>query len=271
MKPAPFDYTRPATLETALVALASSENSMVLAGGQSLLPLLNMRMARPALLVDIGRLDLRGIESLMGVVKVGALVTHLELEKSHDIIGRLPMLAVASHNVGHLAIRARGTIGGSLAHADPSAEELAAAATLDATVEVASPRGSRKIPAAEFAIGQWTTVLEHGDVITGVEFPVQAAGAGWGFAEFSRRAGDFALVGACALLWPGGGRLAGFGLTRTPVRIDAALEGDDAADVARKASLMVEIADDRDRLWRLSVFQAVVEDAVTQARRRMRP
>jgi len=269
MKPAAFDYVRPTTLDDAIDVLTTWPQSVILAGGQSLVPMLNMRLARPSAVVDIGRLPLREIAQIAGGVRVSALVTHLQLERSADINAYLPLLAAAAHLIGHVAIRSRGTIGGSMAHADPAAQELAVAIALDAKVEVTSSMGLRQIAASELVVGRWTTVLEPGDMVTAVEFPLPPSGAGWGIAEFKRRTGDFGLAGACALLWPGGGRLTAFGLTSAAVRIDEAVAAGDPAQVAKRAASMIELANRRDHAWQLAVFEAVVEEAVEEAARRM--
>lgn len=198
MKPAPFEYHAPTTVEEAVALLAElGDEAKVLAGGQSLIPMLALRLAVFEHLVDIGRTDgLRGIERRGDAVWVGAATTDATVERSAEVAAAVPLLARATPFVGHFQIRSRGTVGGSIAHADPAAEYPAVTLTLDATVEVASPRGTRTIPATELFDGLWTTTLEPDELLTGVQFPVWAGRTGFAVEELARRHGDFAIAGA---------------------------------------------------------------------------
>jgi aerobic carbon-monoxide dehydrogenase medium subunit len=231
VKPAPFTYVRAMTLDEALTRLDADEGAKILAGGQSLVPLLNMRLLRPTTLVDInGVPGLDRVEATPdGGLRIGALVRQTDLLASPLVRARAPLLAAATRHVGHRAIRNRGTIGGSLAHADPAAELPAAALALDATLIVSGPGGRRRIAARDFFTGPLTTALEPREILIEIEIAGPAAGA-WGFAEVARRAGDFAIAGVAAVLRPAPGdpgrcataRLAAFGCGDTPVRLDGA-------------------------------------------------
>lgn len=193
MKPPAFAYRRPESLAEALDLLAGEGGeARALAGGQSLIPLLAMRLARPALLVDLQRLpELRGIEASPGLLRVGAMTRETELERTAGLPG---VVAAALPHIGHFQIRSRGTVGGSLAHMDPAAEWPALALLLDAELEAASARGRRTIRAGDFAIGPLTTALEPDELL--LSLTVRGADGPFGFLEVERRPGDFALVGA---------------------------------------------------------------------------
>ncbi|HEY8526660.1 MAG TPA: xanthine dehydrogenase family protein subunit M [Acidimicrobiales bacterium] len=198
MKPAPFEYHAPATAAEAAALLAElGDGAKVLAGGQSLVPMLALRLAVFDHLVDIGRVDeLRGIERRNGSLWVGAGTTEAAVEASPEVAAAVPLLAKATPLIGHMQIRNRGTVGGSLAHADPAAEYPAVALALDATIEVTSPRGSRTIAAADFFDGVWSTSMEPDELLTGVSFPVWEGRCGFAVEEIARRHGDFAIAGA---------------------------------------------------------------------------
>jgi 2-furoyl-CoA dehydrogenase FAD binding subunit len=224
MKAAPFGYARPATVEAAVAALAGADGEgKVLAGGQSLVPVLAMRLGRPAVLVDINAVD--GLDELSlsdNGLYVGATVRQRQVE--HDPAGAaVPLLRRALPWVGHRELRGRGTVCGSLAHADPAAELPAVAACLDAALDVAGPSGRRTISARDFFIGPMTTVLQPDELLLGARFPVAGPAEGFGFAELARRHGDFALAGVAVrvrLSGPGDVReavLAGFGISGRPV------------------------------------------------------
>ncbi len=264
MKPAPFRYLRPGDLAEALEMLAADDGARPLAGGQSLLALMNLRLARPTALVDVGRLPLRSVLVVDGGVRIGALVTHRELMRSLPVREHLPLLAAAAGAVGHPAIRSRGTIGGSLAHADPAAEELAAAVALGAEVIVASPRGERRVPISELVLGPWTTCLEHDELVVAVEMPAQPRA--WGFSEFSRRMGDFALAGACVVSSGGRLRVAVFGIGQSPRLLDA--DDTDPSAFAERIAGEVELAHLEDADWRRALVAHEVETAATAALRR---
>jgi len=234
MKPAPFRYARAASLAEAIGLLAAAPgDTKVLAGGQSLVPMLNMRLVRPAVLVDVNGLrELAGITPTAdGGLRIRALTRHAELAASSTVLERAPLLAEAARHVGHAAIRNQGTLGGSLAHADPAAELPAALLALDARVHVTGPRGGREIAADALFRGLLTTALEADEILTAVEVPAQPAG--WGFVEIARRPGDFALAGVAAVVGvgrpltlpapPSGGagevRLVGFGVGDRPLRL----------------------------------------------------
>ena len=202
MKPTKFTYACPRSVAEALVLLAQEGDGVkVLAGGQSLVPLLNLRMAEVSALVDINRLDeLSFIKRENGTLCVGALTRHRQLEVSDVIRTTLPLLARAAGEVGHLAIRNRGTIGGSLVHADPAAEWPLAAVTLNAQFVLRSQNGTRTVAARDFFLAPLTTVIAANELLCEIHFPVPESPAVWGFQEFCRRPGDFALAAvACQL------------------------------------------------------------------------
>lgn len=264
MKPAPFDYFAPAELRDALAALAD-DDAMVIAGGQSLLPLLALRLARPALLVDIAGLDLGGItvDGERNEVSLGALVRHRALELDPTLVRVVPLLARAAALIGYPAIRNLGSLGGSLAHADPAAELPAALVALGGRVMVAGSEGTREIEAVDLFEGYFTTSLVPGELITEIVVPAAAPGVGTAFCEWSPRAGDFAVAGVA--MWVATdadgvcleARAAACGVASTPVPLGAALAdagviGCRAADEAtlRGVSAAVEAAcanGDRDR------------------------
>ena len=203
MKPRPFGYTRPESVAEALAALAApGVEAKVLAGGQSLVPLLSLRLAAPDLLVDINRLtELSYVEVADGQVRVGALARHAEVLASPAAAAQ-PLLAKALRFVAHPAIRNRGTTVGSIVHADPAGEMPAVLALLGGTVRVASATGERSIPAAEFFLGTLESAVQPGELATEAQFPVlPRRAAGTGFTEISRRRGDYAVCGVAAVLW----------------------------------------------------------------------
>ena len=200
MKAPAFLYRRPGDIDLALSLLAeNSGGAQVLAGGQSLIPTLNMRLSSPDMLVDINRIEeLRGIEDRGREVRIGALVRHAEVLESSDIAKRVPLLALAIAHVAHMAVRNRGTTCGSLALADPSAEMPAVAVALDAQIVLRSRAAARTVPARAFFEGLYQTARNDDELISEVLFPVAPADEIFGFAELSRRHGDFAVVGAAA-------------------------------------------------------------------------
>lgn len=197
MKPAAFEYHVPATSDEAVALLAEyGDEAKFIAGGQSLMPMLNLRLAVFEHLIDIGRLaDLRGIEDRGDTVWIGAGTTQSTIGKSDEIRRAVPLLARATPLIGHFQIRNRGTIGGSIAHADASAEYPAVALALDAELEALSPRGRRTIGAAEFFTGMWSTELAEDELLTGIVFPVWRGRCGFAVEEFASRSGDFAMAG----------------------------------------------------------------------------
>jgi CO/xanthine dehydrogenase FAD-binding subunit len=202
MKSAQFEYDDPMTLDETLELLATHGDACkVLAGGQSLVPLMNFRLARPARLVDVNGVDsLGGLRLEQGRLVIGAMTRHSELEQSPQVAAGWPLLTEAVGWVGHSQIRNRGTIGGSVAHADPAAELPAALAALDATFHVQSKSGSRKLTWDEFFISEFTTALLPDELVVAVEVPAQPAARKTAFVEFARRHGDFALGGAAVTL-----------------------------------------------------------------------
>ncbi len=277
MKPAPFRYARPRHLADAVGLLAAGDHDVkILAGGQSLVPMLNLRLVRPAVLVDLnGVPGLDGITATpAGGLAIGTLVRHSALAETPLVILRAPLLAEAARHVGHAAIRHRGTLGGSLAHADPAAELPAALVALDAEFVLHGPRGDRTVAASRFFLGLMTTALAPDEILTEIRIPPQ--GPGWGFAEVVRRAGDFALAGVAAHLGrPSGSsarfesaRLVGFGASDRPVRFIA------AEDTLRNGTLdpaaAAEACDPPDDVhasadYRRHLVAVLVEDAVRQA------
>jgi carbon-monoxide dehydrogenase medium subunit len=212
VKPAPFEYVRPESVAAALTLLERDPESKVLAGGQSLIPLLNLRLARPSRLIDVGRLEeLDRVFDDEDSVLIGALVRHRRLETDPLLVRRLPLLAEAAAHIGHRGIRNRGTLGGSLAHADALAELPAVMVTLNATIYAESTsRGRREFAADGFFEGHFTTVLEPDELVTWVRVPVLPDGTGWGFVEFARRHGDFAqMAAACTVALDADGQVAG--------------------------------------------------------------
>jgi aerobic carbon-monoxide dehydrogenase medium subunit len=225
MKLPQVDYEAPKTVSEAMELLAEHQDeASVLAGGQSLIPLLALRLANPAVLIDINGIDeLSGVSATDGWVSVGAMTREYVAEESETIADAVPLLAAALPLIGHEAIRSRGTVGGSLAHADPAAELPAVARALDAEFVVCAQSGERVIPAAEWFGGYLTTSRRPDELLTEVRFPAAERGTGVSFQEVARRHGDFAIVGLAASLTLSSGaisdaRLAFAGLSDVPVR-----------------------------------------------------
>lgn len=218
MKPASFDFLCPDTLEEALFALAEGGGeARVIAGGQSLVPMLNMRLARPGLLVDIMRLEaLRRIDTSGDEITVGAGVRQAELEAWTNLSRDLPLLAAAFPWLGHVQTRARGTVCGSVAHADPSAELPLSLVTLGGAVSLRSRKQKRKVKADDFFIGMMATDLAEGEMIEAVHFPKARPGSGYAFREIGRRHGDFAIVACAAVADEKGLRLSIAGVDDRP-------------------------------------------------------
>ncbi|HEV2955342.1 MAG TPA: xanthine dehydrogenase family protein subunit M [Xanthobacteraceae bacterium] len=202
MKPAAFDYVVAESIDVAVAALAAAGGeAKILAGGQSLVPMLNYRLLRPSVLVDINRIpDLAFVADRPDAIVVGALTRHHRLETSPVIARHLPVLTEAMRHVAHLAIRNRGTIGGSLSHADPAAELPMLAVLLDATLHVVSPAGPRTVAARDFFLEPLTVDLAADEMVTRIVLPKLPPATGWGFAEVARRSGDFALAAVAATL-----------------------------------------------------------------------
>lgn len=201
MKPPPFQYHDPSDLDEAFQLLANLENAKVLAGGQSLMPMLNMRLVFPDHVVDLNRVkDLSFLREAEGKIQIGAMTRQRDLERSELIRARCPLMSEALLQIGHRQTRNRGTIGGSLCHLDPAAELPAVAMALEATVHAQSVRGTRAIPMAEFPVFYMTPAIEPDEIVTSIEFEPWPAGHGYAFVEYARRHGDFAMVASAVLV-----------------------------------------------------------------------
>ena len=201
MKPPPFRYHDPKTVSEAVGLLASLENAKLLAGGQSLMPMLNMRFVLPDHIIDLNRVEgLSHIRDTQGALDIGAMTRQRDLEFSEPVRARWPIMHEALLQVGHRQTRNRGTIGGSLCHLDPAAELVSLATGYDATVMVAGPAGPREVAFAEFPVAYMTPAIEANELVVGVRFPQWAPKHGYAFVEFSRRHGDFAITSAAVLL-----------------------------------------------------------------------
>jgi len=229
MKPAAFEYVVVDSVTRAVAALSEADGeAKILAGGQSLVPMLNFRLVKPAVLVDINRIpDLTFIEETDNEIRVGALTRHHQLEMSPVIARHLPVLGAAMTHVAHLAIRNRGTIGGSLSHADPAAELPMIALLLDAKLHIVSSRGKRTVAASEFFRDALTVDLAEDEMVTEIHVPKLPPKSGWGFEEVARRAGDFALAAVAATVTASDGMIAEVRITLTgvgptPVRVKKA-------------------------------------------------
>jgi carbon-monoxide dehydrogenase medium subunit len=235
MKPPPFRYYDPRTVADAVGLLGKLENAKVLAGGQSLMPMLNMRYVLPDHVIDLNRVEgLSYIRETGGAIEIGAMTRQRELEFSDLIHAKLPLMQEAIFQIGHRQTRNRGTIGGSLAHLDPAAELVTLGAAFDATVVVTGASGAREIPFADFPVAYMTPAIEPNEILTAVRFTPWPAGHGFAFIEFSRRHGDFAITSAAVLLTAdGAGKITRASVTiggaaATPVRareVETALVG----------------------------------------------
>ncbi|OBF41062.1 carbon monoxide dehydrogenase [Mycobacterium sp. ACS1612] len=243
MKAAAFAYHRPGAVDEAVDLLAEyGEDAKILAGGQSLVPMLAMRLTHFDNLIDISRIDeLVGIDLQDGQIRIGAATPHAFVGMDDEVADSVPLLTLATPHIGHFQIRTRGTLGGAIAHADPAAEYAAVALALDAQMEAVSPRGTRQIPAAAFFTGLWETSMASDEILTAVRFPVRGARAGFAVEEFTRRHGDFAIAGAAIAVELDDDMRIGrcgiglLGLGSTPLRGTAAEEavlGRPVADVA---------------------------------------
>ncbi|HKC20234.1 MAG TPA: xanthine dehydrogenase family protein subunit M [Candidatus Dormibacteraeota bacterium] len=279
MKPPPFEYVRPSTLGEAVEQLASAgDDAKLLAGGQSLVPLLNFRLAAPNLLVDLnGVAELSFVEAGSDQLRIGAMTRTRTLEVSPEVAKANPLLASAAGWIGHVQIRNRGTVGGSLAHADPSAELPALCVLLDARIVVTGPKGNRTVGADKFFKGLMSTALEHDEVLTEVTIPNLPGQARWGFREFAQRHGDFAVAGAACVVQQDAARLVVFGVADAPLRCTSA-ERELARDGGGKTETVVEaLRDDLARVdgspqraYQRRVAEAMVAGAVQDARGRGR-
>ncbi|MSO69825.1 MAG: xanthine dehydrogenase family protein subunit M [Alphaproteobacteria bacterium] len=214
MKPPPFAYRDPATLGEALALLAANVDARPLAGGQSLVPMLNFRLVHPPMIVDLNRIGaLAGIVIGADAATIGAMTRQRDAERDMDLARAWPLIIEALRHVGHIQTRSRGTIGGSLAHNDPAAELPAVMLALDATMSVQSARGGRKIASADFFVSTLTTALDPGELLVSIDLPRPPRDAGFGFAELARRHGDFALAAAAVVVSRAGGGHARIALT----------------------------------------------------------
>lgn len=201
MKPPPFRYYDPRSTAEAVDLVGRLDNAKLLAGGQSLMPMLNMRFVLPDHVIDLNRIDeLAFVREEPEKIVVGAMTRQRELEFSPVVTAGIPLVQAALEHVGHRQTRNRGTIGGSLCHLDPAAELVTVAIALDATLTLQGPNGARTLPMAEFPLGFMTPALEFDEILTSIAFPKQPPGHGFAFAEFARRHGDFAIASAAALI-----------------------------------------------------------------------
>ena len=249
MKPAPFEYHAPTTLDEALAVLDEhGDEARVLAGGQSLVPLMAMRISRPEHLVDLNRIgELAQIGALNGRMTVGSMVRQRTIEHDRTVAGTVPLLARATPCIGHFQIRNQGTIGGSLAHADPAAEYPAVALALGAEMEIRSAQRVRTVAAEDFFLSLFATCLEAGELLTAVSFPTRQPGEGFAIDEVARRHGDFALVGTVAraavdgrgVVTSSAVAMLGVGTTaqRMPATEQALIGTDDQADLGEIAQI----------------------------------
>lgn len=253
MKPATFDYIAPPTIQDAISAAAEADDSKFLAGGQSLVPMMALRIAQPELLIDLNEVrELEHVSVADGVVRIGALCRHRFLELNEDVARAAPLLSRAARLVGHPAIRNRGTLGGSLAHADPVAELPAALVAAEGTLVVRGLGGSREIAAGDFYLGFFTTALEPGELLVEIRIPAARAGMGTAFEEEAPRTGDFALAGVAAVVELDssscctGVRLVAAGAAPTPVDLSdsaTAVLGEESPSSASMRQLAEHVRD----------------------------
>jgi 2-furoyl-CoA dehydrogenase FAD binding subunit len=234
MKPAPFDYVRAESIEEALAVLAQTGgDARILAGGQSLMPMLNMRLARPQVVVDVMRIAaLKQVEDKSGALTVYAGVRQVEVERRPDVAKDQPLLAAALGSVGHAQTRSRGTLCGSIAHADPSAELPLVLVALGGSIHLRSRKAKRKVAAQDFFTGMMTTDRRDDELIEAITFPPKAPATGYAFREVARRHGDFAIVACAAIADSKTARLAIGGVAERPVARTMPLPGWSALDEA---------------------------------------
>ncbi len=276
MKPPPFAYHAPPQLDEALALLERyGDDAKVLAGGQSLMPLLNFRLSYPSALIDINHVaELSYLRQENGQVCIGALTRQRAIEFSELVRRQLPLLYEATMLVGHLPIRTRGTIGGSLAHADPAAEYPAVALVLGADLVLQSPEGQRSISAEEFFVSYLTTVLAPNEVVTEIRFSPASPASGWAFEEVARRHGDFALVGVAGVIDADGEQcrtacLAAAGVGPTPIRLRAAedilvQEGVTEQGIQRAAAKAAELVEPDSDIHASADFRRHLTEVLTR-------
>ena len=280
MKPAPFFYHRPETVAEVIDVLSRLDDAKLLAGGQSLMPMMNFRYVTPAHVVDLNRVpELAGIARDGDALVIGAMTRQREIKDSALVAAHCPLLAEALHHVGHQQTRNRGTIGGSLAHLDPAAELPGVLLAHEATLEVEGREGTRSIPMAQWTLGYMTPALESDELLVHVRIPAWPPGHGFGFSEVARRHGDFAMAGAGALVHRDGGSvrrcaIALVGVADGPVRLDAGealLTGkaptSSRLDAAARTALEVPGIDDvhASAAYRRKVAAVVTRRALDQA------
>ena len=287
MKSAPFEYHAPTSVDETIGLLARhGDDAKLIAGGQSLVPLMALRLAQPSVLIDLnGVHELDYIHESAGTVSIGALARHRAVERSEVLHASFPIIPAAVAWIGHPQIRNRGTIGGSLAHADPAAELPALATALDAVFAVTGPEGSRRtVPCSDFFVDSLTTALGPDELLTEVTFPALPQGSSWAFIEVARRHGDFALVGVAAIIALDGAgicseaRVALFGVGATPARSSSAEQAllHEKVDEAVIASAAAQVARDIDpqndihasAAYRSYVATNLVRSALTEAAQR---
>jgi aerobic carbon-monoxide dehydrogenase medium subunit len=286
MKAPPFQYHRPQTHEELGALLARLDNAKILAGGQSLMPMMNFRVIAPDHLIDINRVaDLAGIRESVDGIEIGAMTRQADVLASDLVKSRLPLLTRALEHVGHIQTRARGTIGGSCCHLDPSAEQPAMCAALDAEFVVCGPGGRRVIPAGEWFQGLLQSALGEQEFLAAIRLKPWTDGHGHGFAEYARRHGDFAIAGAAALLEAGtDGRISraallSFGVEAAPVRLSEAertligqhVDGLDSKPVVAAATALDAMEDVHVTAdYRRHLAGVLIRRALTEARTTMR-
>ena len=288
MKPAKFEYHAPETIDEALFLAAQyGDDARVIAGGQSLVPMMNIRLAQPDHVIDINNIGgLSYVREDGESVEIGALTRHHRIEKSSELMRLCPPLPAAARNIGHYALRERGTVGGSLALADPAAEFPLMAMLLDAGIMARSTLGDRTIHASDFFVSVFTTSLEPGEIMTGIRFRALAQGEGWGFRWLARRSGDYAIVNAAATLaLDSGGRIGRIamalgGVGATPVRLTAleqsaiggGTSGGWAGAIAAGAAVQVEPESDKNASaeFRKELIEVLLEKSLGDALARAR-
>lgn len=285
MKPAPFEYHRPRTIAEAVDLLAVLENAKVLAGGQSLMPLLNMRFVMPDHIIDLNSIDeLVFLREEADVIVIGAMTRQRDIELSPIVRARLPLLAEALRFTGHTPTRNRGTMGGSLCHLDPAAEQPSVALTCDAEIVVVSRRGRRTIPMTEFAVAFMASQLEPDEIVSEIRIPTLPKEHGYAFVEFARRHGDFALASVAVLIVPAGdgtierAAITIGGVGTVPMRLtagEAALRGKlpEAVhfETAANACADLDVVSDvhAGAAYRRQLAQVLTQDALSSAAERL--